>query len=50
MVKELETEFVELLKAYEECANLSTAIDSIGDMYRPGEHVIGLLLICKLLK
>ncbi|MFS7936925.1 hypothetical protein Hanom_Chr05g00421461 [Helianthus anomalus] len=30
MLKKLETEFVELLKAYEECANLSSVIDSIG--------------------
>ncbi|KAM0004632.1 putative E3 SUMO-protein ligase Nse2 (Mms21) [Helianthus debilis subsp. tardiflorus] len=39
MVKELETEFVELLKAYEECANLSTAVESVGNMYRPGDQV-----------
>ncbi|KAJ0744334.1 putative E3 SUMO-protein ligase Nse2 (Mms21) [Helianthus annuus] len=39
MVKELETEFVELLKAYEECANLSTAVESVGNMYRPSEQV-----------
>ncbi|XP_076882509.1 E3 SUMO-protein ligase MMS21-like [Bidens hawaiensis] len=38
MVKELETEFIELLKAYEECANISTAIDSVGNSYRPGEQ------------
>ncbi|KAI7750393.1 hypothetical protein M8C21_013410, partial [Ambrosia artemisiifolia] len=38
-VKELETEFMELLKAYEECANLSTAIDSVGNMYRPTEQL-----------
>ncbi|KAI3815021.1 hypothetical protein L1987_14672 [Smallanthus sonchifolius] len=38
MVKELETEFMELLKAYEDCANLSTAIDSVGNTYRPGEQ------------
>ncbi|KAD2393910.1 hypothetical protein E3N88_40887 [Mikania micrantha] len=38
MVKELETEFMELLKAYEDCANLSTAIDSVGNTYRPSEQ------------
>ncbi|KAK1414332.1 hypothetical protein QVD17_30076 [Tagetes erecta] len=38
MVKELEAEFMELLKAYEDCANLSTAIDSVGNTYRPSEQ------------
>ncbi|KAK9050415.1 hypothetical protein SSX86_030616 [Deinandra increscens subsp. villosa] len=38
MVKELETEFMELLKAYEDCANLSAAIDSVGNKYRPSEQ------------
>ncbi|XP_076904722.1 E3 SUMO-protein ligase MMS21-like [Bidens hawaiensis] len=38
MVKELETEFIELLKTYEEYANVSTAIDSVGNSYRPGEQ------------
>lgn len=38
IVKELEAEFMELLKAYEDCANLSTAIDSVGNMYRPSEQ------------
>ncbi|MFS7892466.1 hypothetical protein Hanom_Chr00s000621g01652661 [Helianthus anomalus] len=39
VVKELETEFVKLLKAYEECVNLSTAVESVGNMYRPSEQV-----------
>lgn len=39
MVKELEAEFMELLKAYEDCANLSSAIDSVGNMYWPTEQV-----------
>ncbi|XP_071691925.1 E3 SUMO-protein ligase MMS21-like [Rutidosis leptorrhynchoides] len=38
-VKELENEFVELVKTYENCANLSTAIDSVGNTYRPGEQL-----------
>lgn len=38
-VKELENEFMELLKTYETCANLSTAIDTVGNTYRPGEQM-----------
>ncbi|KAI3773940.1 hypothetical protein L1987_48479 [Smallanthus sonchifolius] len=40
MVKELETELMEFLKAYEECANLFTAIDLARNMYRSGEQLI----------
>ncbi|KAJ9537627.1 hypothetical protein OSB04_030360 [Centaurea solstitialis] len=39
MVKELEAEFMELLKAYEDCVNLSSAVDSVGNMYQPTEQV-----------
>ncbi|GKC18239.1 hypothetical protein Tco_1015021 [Tanacetum coccineum] len=38
-VKELEAEFMDLLKSYEECANLSSAIDSVGNTYQPTEQV-----------
>ncbi|KAI3717471.1 hypothetical protein L1987_69110 [Smallanthus sonchifolius] len=38
VTEELETEFMELLKAYEDCANISTAIDSAVNMYRSGEQ------------
>ncbi|PWA50891.1 E3 SUMO-protein ligase Nse2 (Mms21) [Artemisia annua] len=38
MVKELEGEFMELLKSYEDCANLSSAIDSVGNTYQPTEQ------------
>ncbi|KAI3725360.1 hypothetical protein L1987_65147 [Smallanthus sonchifolius] len=36
--EEVETEFMELLKAYEDCANISTATDSAVNMYRSGEQ------------
>ncbi|GJZ80017.1 RNA-directed DNA polymerase, eukaryota, partial [Tanacetum coccineum] len=36
--KELEAEFMELLKSYEECANLSSAIASVGNMYQQTEQ------------
>lgn len=38
-MKELETEFMELLKSYEECASLSSVIDTVGTTYQPGEQV-----------
>ncbi|CAI9286486.1 unnamed protein product [Lactuca saligna] len=39
MVNELEAELMELLKTYEECANLSSAIDNVGNSYRPSEQL-----------
>ncbi|CAH1425687.1 unnamed protein product [Lactuca virosa] len=39
MVNELEAELMELLKTYEECANLSSAIDTVGNSYRPTEQL-----------
>lgn len=38
MVKDLEGEFMELLKSYEDCANLSSAIDSVGKTYQLTEQ------------
>lgn len=46
-MNELEAELMELLKTYEECANLSSAIDTVGNSYRPTEQVSGLAIHSK---
>nr|XP_043626296.1 E3 SUMO-protein ligase MMS21 [Erigeron canadensis] len=38
LVKELENEYMELLQSYEDCANLSVAIENVGNTYQPAEQ------------
>lgn len=39
MVKELEAGVLQLLEAYEDCACFSSALQSVGDVYQPGEQL-----------
>lgn len=38
-MKELEAGFIRLLEASDDCMNFSSAIESVGNGYEPGEEV-----------